>query len=140
MKDYIRRYCIGNWTSYNGDPCQVIALNGDDVLLKDIKNNSTLANIADTSPIEVTSELLKKIGWLGDSSYLHLYLDDNLSFQYYMFEKRLSLIWKGVDEWSNHSTVTETIFKCTARYLHDLQNAVDMARHGIDLRLEKLFK
>jgi hypothetical protein len=122
-------------------PHQVIALNGDDdVILKNIKGDTVLASVSDTQPIHITASLLKQMGWLGDSSYLYLYLEEGISFQYYMYEKRLSLVWKGVDEWSNHATVTETIFKCTARFLHDLQNAVDMARHGVDLNVEKLFK
>jgi hypothetical protein len=57
-----------------------------------------------------------------------------------MYEKRLRRIWKGRDEWQNHSYVSEIPFQCNTYYLHELQNAIVLAGNQIDLNVDKIFE
>ena len=91
-------------------------------------------------PILIDRDLMRKLGWMGDSSYLTIRIDDNSYFQFYMYEKRLRRIWKGTDEWQNHSYVTDIIFQCQTQYLHQLQNALVLAGNQIELNVDKIFE
>lgn len=114
---------IGNWV-YDGErtqfPMQVVALGKDWAHLDFPGNEGGVweADIKDLRPIAVTAEILKKAGFKWDGGYGHKRLDENKTMQYYKHESRLRVWYKAED----------IIFEChCVYYLHQLQNAYDMA-------------
>lgn len=76
--------------------------------------------------IELTKDILKKNNWVNDL-YSILPIDKNKYLQYYWYENRLRCIWNGVDEYENHSEVTDIIFQCgNIKYVHELQHALKL--------------
>lgn len=76
--------------------------------------------------IELTKDILKKNNWVNDL-YSILPIDKNKYLQYYWYENRLRCIWNGVDEYENHSEVTDIIFQCGGiKYVHELQHALKL--------------
>ena len=78
-------------------------------------------------PIDITREMLEKNGFTCDDAYAIVKLDEHSFLEYYYFENRLRKIWKGVDEWQNHSVVRDITFQCNCRYVHELQSAFRLA-------------
>lgn len=119
---------IGDWVMYNPNvfiedeyeptkecyPTQI--QNGEDI---------DLAIERCYSPIPLTPEILEKNGFTNDG-YAILELDTHSILQYYFHEHRLRKIWTGIDEWDNHSEVTDISFQCTCHYIHELQHALNL--------------
>ena len=77
--------------------------------------------------LELTEDILRKNGFHGDG-YLFLDIDENIHFEYYPHEKRLTRWYRGVDEWENHSEVKDITFRCTCRYVHEFQQALRLCK------------
>ena len=82
----------------------------------------------DVIPIDITNETLKNFGFYGEG-YLYYDIDEHTYLEYYPHEHRLRKIYKGIDEWQNHSEVKDIVFQSTCRYLHEFQH--DLLRCGI---------
>ena len=132
-------YTVGNYVNINNIPTKIVGLNETHAIYyhDGIEFYVPFENI---EPIQIDCDLLRKLVLMGDSSYLVTYIDENSYFQYYMYEKRLRRIWKGKDEWQNHSYVSEILFQCHAYYLHELQNAIVLAGNQIELNVDKIFE
>lgn len=132
-------YTVGNYVNINNVPKKIVGLTETHAIY--YHNGYELrVPFEEIEPILIDRDLMRKLGWMGDSSYLIIRIDDNSYFQFYMYEKRLRRIWKGTDEWQNHSYVTDIIFQCQTQYLHQLQNALVLAGNQIELNVDKIFE
>ena len=132
-------YTVGNYVNINNVPKKIVGLTETHAIY--YHNGYELrVPFEEIEPILIDRDLMRKLGWMGDSSYLIIRIDDNSYFQFYMYEKRLRRIWKGTDEWQNHSYVTDIIFQCQTQYLHQLQNALVLAGNQIEMNVDKIFK
>ena len=132
-------YTVGNYVNINNVPKKIVGLTETHAIY--YHNGYELrVPFEEIEPIPIDRDLMRKLGWMGDSSYLIIRIDDNSYFQFYMYEKRLRRIWKGTDEWQNHSYVTDIIFQCQTQYLHQLQNALVLAGNQIELNVDKIFE
>ena len=132
-------YTVGNYVNINNVPKKIVGLTETHAIY--YHNGYELrVPFEEIEPILIDRDLMRKLGWMGDSSYLTIRIDDNSYFQFYMYEKRLRRIWKGTDEWQNHSYVTDIIFQCQTQYLHQLQNALVLAGNQIELNVDKIFE
>ena len=76
--------------------------------------------------IKLTKSIFKKNNWINDL-YTLLPIDNNRYLKYYWHENRLQYIWNGIDEYENHSKVTDIIFQCgNIKYVHELQHALKL--------------
>ena len=82
--------------------------------------------------IEITEEFLTKNGFVGDG-YFRLDVGDNKYYEFYPYEHRLTLYYEGIDEWQNDSRVKDVLFRCSCRYVHELQHAFKMWDDFADL-------
>jgi len=85
-------------------------------------------------PIEITEGLLEMNGFDATIPYAIFGLGEGKFIEYYYHENRLTIYWEGIDEWENHSKAREVIFRCTCKYLHELQHAFKFA--GIEHKWE----
>ena len=132
-------YTVGNYVNINNVPKKIIGLTETHAIY--YHDGCELhVPFEEIEPILIDCDLLRKLGWIGDSSYLTIRIDDNSYFQFYMYEKRLRRIWKGKDEWQNHSHITDILFQCHTQYLHQLQNALVLAGNQIEMNVDKIFK
>ena len=132
-------YTVGNYVNINNVPKKIVGLTETHAIY--YHNGYELrVPFEEIEPIPIDRDLMRKLGWMGDSSYLIIRIDDNSYFQFYMYEKRLRRIWKGTDEWQNHSYVADIIFQCQTQYLHQLQNALVLAGNQIEMNVDKIFK
>lgn len=132
-------YTVGNYVNINNVPKKIVGLTETHAIYYH-NGYELLVPFEEIEPIPIDRDLMCKLGWMGDSSYLIIRIDDNSYFQFYMYEKRLRRIWKGTDEWQNHSYVTDIIFQCHTQYLHQLQNALVLAGNQIELNVDKIFE
>lgn len=115
------------------NPYKVVGLNFNEYREKQIIYIQSLATgaIIETDNeslvgIKLTKDILKGNNWVNDM-YSILPIDENKYLQYYWYENRLRCIWNGVDEYENHSEVTDIIFQCgNIKYVHELQHALKL--------------
>ena len=87
-------------------------------------------DIESLTGIKLTKNILKNNKWANDL-YSIFPVDENRYLQYYWHENRLRYIWNGIDEYENHSEVTDIIFQCgNIKYVHELQHALKLC--GLD--------
>lgn len=122
---------IGDYVAFkdNSTICyKVVGLysNGD-IYAQNLVTGAIFENDIDSIVgIKITKSILKKNGWINDL-YSILPIDENKYLQYYWYENRLRCIWNGVDEYENHSEVTDIIFQCGGiKYVHELQHALKL--------------
>lgn len=80
-------------------------------------------NVQILHPIPITEELLEKNGFTVNG-YAIMTIDEHTWLEYYFFEHRLRRIWKGVDEWQNHSEVRDVTYQNHCHFVHELQHAL----------------
>lgn len=115
------------------NPYRVVGLNFNEHREKQILYIQSLATGAvietdneSLDGIKLTKDILKGNNWANDM-YSILPIDENKYLQYYWYENRLRCIWNGVDEYENHSEVTDIIFQCGGiKYVHELQHALKL--------------
>lgn len=132
-------YTVGNYVNINNVPKKIVGLTETHAIYYH-DGYKLYVPFEEIEPIRIDRDLLRKLGWMGDSSYLVIHIDNNSHFQFYMYEKRLRRIWKGVDEWQNHSYVSDIPFQCHTHYLHELQNALVLAGNQIEMDVDKIFE
>lgn len=118
-------------------PYKVVGLNFSDYRGNQILYIQSLAtgvvfemDIESLTGIKLTQNILKNNKWANDL-YSIFPVDENRYLQYYWFENRLRYIWHGIDEYENHSEVTDIIFQCgNIKYVHELQHALKIC--GLD--------
>lgn len=132
-------YTVGNYVNINNVPKKIVGLTETCAIYYHDGHRLSIP-FEEVEPIQIDSDLLRRLGWMGDSIYLVKRIDDNSHFQFYMYEKRLRRIWEGVDEWENHSHVVDIQFQCHTHYLHELQNALVLAGNQIELDVNKIFE
>lgn len=127
---------IGDYVALKVNPInsyKVVGLNFNEYKEKQILYIQSLATgaVIETDNeslvgIKLTKDILKRNNWVNDM-YSILPIDENKYIQYYWYENRLRCIWNGVDEYENHSEVTDIIFQCrNIKYVHELQHALKL--------------
>lgn len=132
-------YTVGNYVNINNVPTKIVGLSETHAIYYRDGHESHIP-FEDIEPIRIDCDLMRKLGWIGNHQYLVMRIDDSSHFQFYMYEKRLRRIWRGIDEWQNHSYVTDIAFQCNTYYLHELQNAIILSGNQIDLNVDKIFE
>ena len=99
-----------------------------------IKTHWDIYSAKDFDPVPITPEILKKNGFEVDM-YSTLQLGNGKWLEYYHHEHRLRVWWKGIDEWDNHSEVTELVSQCHVWYVHELQHALRLCKIDKEIRL-----
>lgn len=83
-------------------------------------------SLCEFEPIPLTKEMMKANGWdVNDSCYAWYKIDEHTMLCYYWYEKRLTKVFNIVDEWQNHSKVSDITFRarCLAN-VHEIQHAL----------------
>lgn len=94
------------------------------------------ARLHDVGPIKITKELLEQNGFVQDTCYWNMQIDEHNRIQYYFYESRLEKFWYGRDEYQNHAYVREVSFSAMGLlYLHQLQQACRMCGIKIDWKV-----
>lgn len=128
----VQELCVGNWV-YDGERTQFpmfIRGIGEDYVYLDFEGNESdlwESKPEDLQGIPLTKDILEKAGFSFDNGYWNLRTNEYFYFEYYPHEHRLRRWYVGVDEWNNHAHVREVVFECGCHYLHELQNAWNMA-------------
>lgn len=120
----------GDLFKYFGQLCRFVIYGRGAVVVR-MSDDSEYLPIAcnDAEPIPLTEKILEANGFeIG--AYSTLKLDDNFWLEYYHHENRLRKLWKGIDEWENHTETLDVCFQCECYYVHQLQHALRLC--GLD--------
>jgi hypothetical protein len=106
---------IGNWVQYDGIPYQIESLTKVDAVVHSIDifdfRNRSLGN---AEPIELTEDVLVKLGFEGEM-YEFCLLADDFNITVNLIENRVEISFFGNCE-------AELCIKYNVKYLHELQN------------------
>lgn len=133
---------VGDWVYYDegNTPCSISGIYRtgiqDCVVLNDNKYSEGVIGFVDSlTPIPITAEILEQNGWSTDGMYAFLRIDEHLHLEYYYHEHRLRKYYCGVDEWQNHSKVTDITFTAHCYSVHQLQHALRLAGGDKEINL-----
>ena len=124
--------CVGNWV-YDGERTQFpmyVETIGEDYVYLNFEGNE--GDVWESTPkelegIPLVADTLEKAGFIFDNGYWRKRISVHNHLEYYPHEHRLRKWCCIIDEWNNHSRVKEITFECKCYYLHEFQNAVNMA-------------
>lgn len=125
---------IGDWVQHNGKPKTIDVIWPCSVSLDD--NTKTWGSIyadrfsvEEILPIELTTEILEKNGWVKFQMYYRLRIDDTQYLEWYPHEGRLQRLYIHKD---NSREVVFTVSGLS--YTHELQHALKLC--GIDKEIK----
>lgn len=125
---------VGDWVRCNGIDCRVACVDGVLNRIGFIDKIRT-EYIAEIEPIPLTPDILEKNGWLNDGMYAILRIDEHLHLEYYYHDHRLRKWYCGIDEWNNHASVDDIVFKVQCFSVHQLQHALRLAGADKEINL-----
>lgn len=128
---------VGDFISVvpNNTPIQVAAIHRKKIGYHERNDKLSWARIGLVRRIPLTREILEKNGFDCGDCYAYLRLNSDSWLQYYYFENRIRKFWAGIDEWQNHSEVTDITFQCHCRYVHELQHALKLCGINKEIKL-----
>jgi hypothetical protein len=105
---------IGNYVSFHDVWCKVVGIDNDRILIEYHNGDTDYCHIDYIDPIELTEELLVKLGFEGEM-YEFCLLADDFNITVNLIENRVDISYFGNCE-------AELCIKYNVKYLHELQN------------------
>lgn len=128
----IQELNIGNWVSWNNEPCKVVGINPPYLDVVDSRNNPTYSvHIDDVTKIEINSNMLTQNGFSQvfiDNTYYHRYEKENLDITCSQhksdYKCRITI-----------NTKYERLCWVYIQYIHQLQNACNLVGKELEIKL-----